>query len=78
MGVSTTLAQPYPNRPIQLIIPNVPGAIVDINCKGFSRRVGKNSWHTNYSDQQARGSNNLRHRCCGKEQKGWLYPCLYG
>ncbi|MBP1697559.1 MAG: hypothetical protein H6Q41_2747, partial [Deltaproteobacteria bacterium] len=28
LGVSISVAQPYPNRPIQLIIPNVPGSIM--------------------------------------------------
>ena len=41
MGVSTTPAQPYPNRPIQLIIPNVAGAIVDINGRALSEELGK-------------------------------------
>jgi tripartite-type tricarboxylate transporter receptor subunit TctC len=39
--VSTTFAQPYPNRPIQLIIPNVPGAIVDINARALAEELGK-------------------------------------
>ncbi len=40
-GVSTSLAQSYPNRPIQLIIPNVPGAIVDINARILGEELGK-------------------------------------
>jgi tripartite-type tricarboxylate transporter receptor subunit TctC len=41
LGVSTIEAQPYPNRPIQLIIPNVAGAIVDINGRALSEELGK-------------------------------------
>ena len=41
VGVSTICAQPYPNRPIQLIIPNVPGAIVDINARALAEELGK-------------------------------------
>ena len=41
VGVSTTLAQPYPNRPIQLIIPNVAGSIMDINARVLSDELGK-------------------------------------
>jgi tripartite-type tricarboxylate transporter receptor subunit TctC len=40
-GASTPLAQPYPNRPIQLIIANVPGSIMDINARALSEELGK-------------------------------------
>ncbi len=40
-GASTLLAQPYPNRPIQLIIANVPGSIMDINSRALSEELGK-------------------------------------
>jgi tripartite-type tricarboxylate transporter receptor subunit TctC len=40
-GLPVTFAQPYPNRPIQLIIPNVPGAIVDINARALAEELGK-------------------------------------
>ena len=33
--------QPYPNRPIQLIIPNVAGAIVDINARTLAEELAK-------------------------------------
>jgi len=41
VGVSTTLAQPYPNRPIQLIIPNVPGSIMDVTARALADELGK-------------------------------------
>ena len=41
LGVSISLAQSFPNRPIQLIIPNVPGSIMDINARVLSDEVGK-------------------------------------
>jgi tripartite-type tricarboxylate transporter receptor subunit TctC len=41
VGAATAFAQPYPNRPIQLIIPNVPGSIVDINARIFGEELGK-------------------------------------
>ena len=41
LGVSTIQAQPYPNRNIQLIIPNVPGSIMDINARALSDELGK-------------------------------------
>ena len=41
LGVSLSLAQSYPNRPIQLIIPNVPGSIMDINARVLSDELGK-------------------------------------
>ena len=41
IGVSPTLAQPYPNRPIQIIVPNVPGSIMDINARVLSDELGK-------------------------------------
>ena len=40
-GVSPALAQPFPNRPIQLIIPNVSGSIMDINSRVVSDELGK-------------------------------------
>jgi tripartite-type tricarboxylate transporter receptor subunit TctC len=41
MGVSSSLAQPYPNRPIQIIVPNVAGSIMDINARVLSDELGK-------------------------------------
>ena len=41
VGTSTAPAQPYPNRPIQLIIPNVSGSIMDINSRVVSDELGK-------------------------------------
>ncbi len=40
-GVSSSLAQPFPNRPIQLIIPNVAGSIMDINARLITEEMGK-------------------------------------
>jgi len=41
LGVNKVLAQPYPSRSIQLIIPNVPGSIMDINSRILSEDLGK-------------------------------------
>jgi len=41
LGVNQVQAQPYPSRPIQLIIPNVPGSIMDINSRILSEDLGK-------------------------------------
>jgi tripartite-type tricarboxylate transporter receptor subunit TctC len=41
VGTSTIQAQPYPNRPIQLVIPNVSGSIMDINSRVVSDELGK-------------------------------------
>ena len=41
LGVNEVHAQPYPSRPIQLIIPNVPGSIMDINSRILSEDLGK-------------------------------------
>jgi tripartite-type tricarboxylate transporter receptor subunit TctC len=38
---SNVQAQSFPNRPIQLIIPNVPGSIVDVNARTLSDELGK-------------------------------------
>ena len=40
-GVSTSSGQSYPSRPIQLIIPNVPGSIMDLNARVLSDELGK-------------------------------------
>lgn len=40
-GAPYTFSQPYPSRPIQLIIPNVAGAIVDINARALGEELGK-------------------------------------
>jgi tripartite-type tricarboxylate transporter receptor subunit TctC len=40
-GIPAIHAQPYPNRNIQLIIPNVPGSIMDINSRAVSDELGK-------------------------------------
>ncbi len=39
--VPSVLAQSYPNRPIQLIIPNVAGSIMDINSRILTDELGK-------------------------------------
>ncbi len=41
LTVSTAQAQPYPNRPIQLIIPNVAGSIVDITGRALGDELGR-------------------------------------
>ncbi len=41
IGVVSAVAQQYPNRPIQLIIPNVPGSIMDINSRILAEDLGK-------------------------------------
>ncbi|HUL30129.1 MAG TPA: tripartite tricarboxylate transporter substrate binding protein, partial [Thermodesulfobacteriota bacterium] len=41
LGVSTSPAQSFPSRPIQLIIPNVPGSIMDINARVLSAELGR-------------------------------------
>jgi tripartite-type tricarboxylate transporter receptor subunit TctC len=41
LGAPTAQAQPYPNRNIQLIIPNVPGSIMDINARVLTDDLGK-------------------------------------
>ena len=40
-GGSLCLAQRYPDRPIQYIIPNVAGSIMDINSRLFTEDLGK-------------------------------------
>ena len=40
-GIPWVQAQPYPNRPIQVIIPNVAGSIMDINARALSNELGK-------------------------------------
>jgi len=42
MGISPALAQKFPSRPIQLIIPNVAGSIMDINARVVIDELGKN------------------------------------
>lgn len=39
--VSYLKAQTYPSRPIQLVIPNVPGSLMDINARVLSDELGK-------------------------------------
>lgn len=39
--ISNLPAEQYPNRPIQLIVPNVPGSIMDITGRMFAEELGK-------------------------------------
>jgi tripartite-type tricarboxylate transporter receptor subunit TctC len=41
LGTPTAQAQPYPNRPIQLIIPGAPGSILDIAGRLLGEEIGK-------------------------------------
>ena len=41
-GVPTLQAQPYPNRPVQFIIPGTPGSIIDITGRLLAEELGKN------------------------------------
>ncbi len=41
VGTLPIQAQPYPNRPIQLIVPNVPGSVLDISARLFAEGLGK-------------------------------------
>lgn len=38
---STIWAQSYPSKPIQLVIPNVPGSLMDICARALSDEIGK-------------------------------------
>ncbi len=40
-GISSVHAQPYPNRPIQFIIPLVAGSAMDINGRLIADELGK-------------------------------------
>lgn len=40
-GISTSFPQTYPNRPIQVVIPNVPGSLMDICARALSDELGK-------------------------------------
>jgi tripartite-type tricarboxylate transporter receptor subunit TctC len=40
-GGAPVLSQTFPNRPIQIIVPNVPGSIMDINARVLSDELGK-------------------------------------
>lgn len=42
MEASTTLAQTYPNRPVQFVIPANPGAVVDITGRIVADELSKN------------------------------------
>ncbi len=39
--VSHVTAQPYPNRPIQLVTPGAAGLLQDITCRQFAEEIGK-------------------------------------
>ena len=41
IGASPAMAQNFPSRPIQLIIPNVAGSIMDINARVIIEELGK-------------------------------------
>jgi tripartite-type tricarboxylate transporter receptor subunit TctC len=41
IGVPSLQAQPYPNHPIQLVVPNVAGAAMDIHARVFAEDLGK-------------------------------------
>src|SRR4030067_2934562 len=41
IGISTLHAQPYPNRPIQVIIPLVAGSAMDTNGRLLAEELGK-------------------------------------
>ncbi len=41
IGASTSFSQTYPNRPIQVVIPNVPGSLMDICARALSDELGK-------------------------------------
>ncbi|HUL30199.1 MAG TPA: tripartite tricarboxylate transporter substrate binding protein [Thermodesulfobacteriota bacterium] len=41
LGIPPVQAQPYPSRPVQLIIPLVPGSALDINGRLFAEEFGK-------------------------------------
>ena len=40
-GVSTVHSQPYPNRHVQFIVPNVAGSTLDITARVFTEELGK-------------------------------------
>jgi tripartite-type tricarboxylate transporter receptor subunit TctC len=40
-GISAVEAQPYPSRPIQVIVPNVAGSTMDLNARAIATELGK-------------------------------------
>src|SRR5207237_1951866 len=40
IGVSVSAQQPYPNRPIHLIVPYPPGALTDLLARAIADRLG--------------------------------------
>jgi len=72
MAVSPAVAQKFPSRPIQLIIPNVAGSIMDINARVVIDELGKNLGTQCHRGQTRWGDHSrLRRRC--QEQEGWIY-----
>jgi tripartite-type tricarboxylate transporter receptor subunit TctC len=41
VGTPTVQAQPYPNRPVQFILPGTPGSIIDITGRVLAEDLGK-------------------------------------
>jgi tripartite-type tricarboxylate transporter receptor subunit TctC len=41
MGVAKVMAQSFPDRPIQVIVANVPGSIMDINARTVTEELTK-------------------------------------
>jgi tripartite-type tricarboxylate transporter receptor subunit TctC len=41
LGAATLQAQPYPNRPVQLVVPNDPGSAGDAAARTVSNEIGK-------------------------------------
>ncbi len=40
-GLASVSAQPYPNRPVQMIVPGTPGLMQDISCRVFTDELAK-------------------------------------
>ena len=73
---SLVLADTYPSRPIQVIVPFPPGGVADLTARPVACRIGKTTKTAGGRGQQARSRRGGGNAVRGGEQTRRLYPAF--
>jgi tripartite-type tricarboxylate transporter receptor subunit TctC len=63
-------AQPYPNRPIRLIVPSGPGSAPDISSRMFAQEVGRQVGQQVVADNRPGASGSIGYELLAKAPPG--------
>ncbi len=73
LGLTGAGAEPYPSKPIKLIVPYTPGSPVDVLARVVTQQAVGAAGADHRDRQPARGRYHDRQQACGRRRTGRLY-----